>query len=107
MMKIIRKASAIATDAGHTITLDLNMPAGRQVTVAKDGEYLRVPLTRSMMHFETLLDSAIVALAARFDAGERGDAASDAITAAFVAAHPRIPLNAGGIDALIAADRPS
>ena len=83
--------------------------------MSKDGEHLslmygecatvRSPFGGLNQHGKH--DGAAAEACRRFDAGERGNPEAARLTAQFEAANPRIPMDRGGLGALIAADAPS
>jgi len=103
------------TDAGHTVTVGGGGPCGDHVTVRLGGEWVSLQRSDLIRECGSPFDggryyppsSILRAAVAHFDAGERGSAEGARLTAEFRRANPVIPMERGGLAALIAADRPS
>jgi hypothetical protein len=102
------------TSEGHTVAVGGGGPCGEQVTVMRDDEYVCIQRDELRRECGVTFDdryypamSILLAAVARFDAGARGNAEADRLTAAFRRANPVIPFGRGGLTALITADRPA
>lgn len=100
------------SDAGHMVRAGRNGNGRHYISVrGSDGGLLEFYRDRQPWGIDYMPSThEIRAAIRRYDSGERGSQPNDDArrqTEAWEAAHPRIPMNQGGLEALIAADRPS
>lgn len=94
----------LMSSLGHRVSAS-DGGCGPQITVRRGGEYLSLVMVGSVLAIGQW-DGQAAAACRRFDLGERGNPEATRLHREFSAENPRIPMTAGGLEALLAADRP-